>query len=803
MQVMRFALRRLRRSPAFAGIAIGTMALAIGAAGVAFALLKTVVLTPLPYAHPDRLVTIAEGQGPEGTGQTISYATAYDLKARTRALESVAIWGDAAVRFLAGGRLDFLRGMRVTANYLDTLGARFALGRDFRPEEDAPGSHVIILTYDTWATHFGGDPAVVGRALPAEDGAYLVVGVLAPDFQPLHMSNDAEIPHLYVPLGYGPGAKRCRTCRGQRAIGRLRPGVSPGAARAELNVAMHEIAAGDPLEYPHESAVAIAPLDDQIVGRFRPALWMLQAAVLLLLLLGCANVATLLLARMIARRTEMAVRAAIGASRWQLLRYGLAESLLLAAAGGAAGTALAWIAIRVIAHSGDPNLPRLGELSPDASLFLVGGAATIVTAALCGVLPAVLGSRPSAPALRGDRSSTMGRPYQRLLHGLAAAELVFAFVLVCAVGLLGRSYATLTHLDLGYDPSHVLTLSLLPSGGYPAEHGGIAYFDAVVRQMRAIPGVENAGYASTLPLSHPSPQRIYVRERPLAHDADAPRVETYQISPDYFDVMRMRVREGRGFAATDIETAQPVAVVSTAAARTLFGGRAAIGAHVQTAERDDSAPWAEVVGVVDDVQQYGLDRSPDAAVYIPLRQAQNPQGWTSVAIRSSVPPETIEPQVRAAMAAVDPLQPVFHLQPMSRFIALSLSQRTLTLRLIAAFGALALALAVGGVYGVISFGVTQRTREVGLRLALGATPQSVRWLIGREVAAIAAVAVGAGFCLQVAFAKLLGSLLFAVTPLDPLTTAAVAAIMLLSAMAAGALPMRRAARIDPMTALRD
>jgi putative ABC transport system permease protein len=386
---------------------------------------------------------------------------------------------------------------------------------------------------------------------------------------------------------------------------------------------------------------------------------------------------------------------------------------------------------------------------------------------------------------------------------LVATELALAFVLVLVVGLLSKSYLELMHVDPGFAPQNVVTLSLLPDDvHYTTPTSRLAYFDAVVSRMRIVPGVQDAAYASTLPLSHGSTSSFYVREHPLPRDIDAPSLDTYLVSTNYLNVMNIPLRYGRRLSREDTSTSQAVAVISESAARAQFTGDNPIGQHIQIGRHSDG-PWMTIVGVVGNVHQYGLDRTGDAAIYVPFAQVVRPsQGWASLVVRSSQPPERMESAVRAAMTAVDPLQPVFHLQPMTTFVALSVAQRTFALALVSAFGVLALLLATGGVYGVVSYVVERRTREVGIRLALGAPPSAVRWLMVREMLVVAVAAVIAGFVLASATTSGLSPLLFGVTRFDVETTLAVAGALIAAALCASWAPVARAARVDPLVALR-
>jgi putative ABC transport system permease protein len=797
---VRHAIRTLQKSPTFAVVAILTLAVAIGANAVVFAVVKAVLINPLPYGDPDRLVTIVETDNHTSNPETVSAATFTDISRQSESFEQLSLWGDGSVRLVETDRSDMIRGMVVSANFFDTLGVSMHLGRGFRSGEDRPGrEHVLIVTYGMWMERFGGDPRIVGHAISTLDGAYTVVGVLPPQFHPLHMSNPAEFPRVFIPFGYDVGRSSCRgsTCRTLRAIGRLTHGVTIEQARGELAAITYGLGRAYPNVYPGGERMLVASLRDQLVGPFAMALWVLEAAALLLLLLACANVATLLLARTVARHRDTVIRIALGAARWQLIREMLTEAVLVAIAAGIGGVLLAWSATQLIASTANANLPRVAELAPDRSMLFFGIAASLITVVVFGLAPAIIGSRSVPAGLRAGWCATAQPSHTTAIRALIAMELAVSFVLVLAVGLLFKSYLRLTRVDPGFDAHSVLTVSLLPAG--ISER--LAYFDAVVGRTRAIPGVQDAGYASTLPLSHPSTSSLYIRERPLVRNADAPTLDIYLVSANYLAVMKIPVLHGRGFTPQDTESARPVAVVSESAAQSQFRGENAIGQHIKLGRLDEGRPWALIVGVVGDVHQYGLDRKADAAVYVPF--AQYPaQGWASLVVRSRIPPERIESALRAAMLAVDPLQPVFHLQPMTTFIELSMAQRTFTLSLIAAFGGLALALAIAGVYGVVSYMTGQRLRELGLRLALGASPASIQRMIHGQVLATAILGIVVGCAALAAFSNALSTMLFEVSPRDGETIAVAVALLVAAALLASYRPIARAARVDPALILR-
>jgi predicted permease len=781
------------------------MAVGIASNTTVFTILNAVVLADLPYHAPDRLVTFSTARDGEAPQDEIGVPAVADWAAHSQTIEGLGLWRDTALRITRDGRTELVRGMRVSANYFDLLGVSMQLGRSFRAEDDTPaGRNALILTDATWRALFGGDPRVIGRAVQSVDGLYRVVGVLAADFRPLHMSNPGEFPSVFAPLGLERSAYPCRPCPAVRVVGRLTPGASVAAAQAEVNTRFAQFARQHPADYSTTAVVRIATLREQLVGRFGKAVATAQAVAALFLLLACVNVAALLVAQTARRRADIALRAALGASRARIAGELLTESVLLAACGGVAGVALAWIATRAIAVLGATEIPRLQEVTPDGSLLLAGLATTLASGLLFGVLPAVRASRIDLnPVLKGLEASTNRIPNRAGINVLLAGEVGLAFVLVAAVALLGTSYVNLIRVDAGFDPRHVVTLSLMPDGTqYGTAERRLAYFDAVTARTRQIADVDSAGYASTLPLSHPDAAPLHIREHPPSVEADAPLVDAYLASPDYFRALGIPLLRGRGFSITDRRGTAPVALVSESAARLLFSGDDPIGSHIQLGARDEQQPWATIVGVVRDVRQYGLDVPARPAAYLPFAQAPHVQGWSSLVVRTRVDSDRVEGAVRAALLDVDPLQPIFHLQSMDEYVAKSLAQRTFTLTLVAVCGGFALLLATLGVYGVVSYVTALRAREAAIRLALGAAPASIVAMLGGHAAALAMLAVACGAAIVTVAGRAVSPLLFQVDAGDPRTLGAVATVVLAAACVAAGLPAWRIARRDPLAALR-
>ncbi len=531
----------------FTALVVATLALGIGANTATFSVLKAIALNPLPYRDPDRLVTIAEADSHTPNPVSAGYVTMHEWQVRSRSFERLVIWGDHALWPVRQGHPDLWRGVGVNYDFFDMLGVPMLLGRMFTKEDDQPETgDKLILTYGLWMSYFGGDPTVPGRTIPLAGGGTLtVVGILPADFHPLHMSNPGEIPQFYQTHGYGPDDLKCHACRGGRVIGKLRSGVTLAQARAELNGIMRQLAREYPDDYAKDLSVVLMPLRENLVGRFGGALKITFGAVGLLVLLACSNVANLLLARATGRQAEMALRASLGAGRGRLVRQVLTESLVLSFAGGMLGVACAFAVTWAIGRMGASEIPRIDEIGPDFSMLGWGLLVSVLTGLLFGAVPAWEAARIDLRSvLQGMTTSSLPRAKHRLLNTLASVEIALAFVLVLGVGLLGKSYVRLMQVDPGYDPRNVLTLTLLPHGADTAEKV-LAAYDRVVNQMRTIPGVEEAGYASTLPLSNKAESSFYVRGEGGNAKAEAPQINTYYVSPGYLRVMKIRLLRGR------------------------------------------------------------------------------------------------------------------------------------------------------------------------------------------------------------------------------------------------------------------
>jgi putative ABC transport system permease protein len=800
----RYAFRILRKNPSYTFTVLATLALAIGANTAIFSAVKAVLLDQLPYRNPGSLVKLGENDGAEDRAETIGYTTAYDLRRMSHSFQSMSLYRNGSGAITERGEPELVSGLRVNYNFFDTLGIQMQLGRGFLPEEDRPDRrYEIILGHALWMGRFGGDPHILGRTIHVSDSSFTVVGVLPEGFQSLQIPGAGPSPEIFEPLGYAltdPWA--CRDCQHLQFIGRLKPGVPIARARAELETVMSGLVQQYPASYPPQARVAFEPLRDHIVGRASTVLWVLMAAVGFVLLIACVNIANLMLARATGRAKEMALRAALGAARWRLIRQLIAESLLLAIGGGVAGVLLGWWSMAGLVSLAPEGVPRLNEVHMDAAVLWFALAASILTGLLFGLMPALrsAGADPN-DALKDLGKATGGRSRRGLRNVLVMGELALAFVLAVGAGLLGRSLLRLINVDPGFDPYHVLTLRTYVYGArYRMPEAEINYYDQAFARLRATRGFESVAMTSALPLRDFDRWGFHVRDRRLAHDSEAPSADNYAVSADYFRVMRIPLKRGRAFDSRDNTASPKVAVISEACAREQFPHDDPIGKQIQLGGRDDTKPWITIVGVVGDVRQYSLDVAPRIAAYVPL--AQNLSFTFSLVARTSVDPRGLEKAARAAFLAADPSQPVFEAQPLESYLASSLAQRRFTLVLLALFSGLALVLAAVGIYGVVSYAVTSRTRELGIRMALGAGRRDVLTMVLRQAAAMAGAGLAAGLVASLVLTRFLTSLLFEVRTTDVATLAAMAALLAGVALIASYLPARRAAGVDPNIALR-
>jgi putative ABC transport system permease protein len=799
-----FALRQFRKSPLFTIVTVSTLALGIGANTAIFSVVKAVLLDQLPYREPSRLVKIAEADPDNPIPETIDFTTAHDLRKRSRSFEHMSLFRDGGGALVEGGEAELISGMRVGFDYFDTLGVKMQVGREFAAEEDTPQTRFeTILSHGLWLRRFGGDPSIIGRTIRVSDRSFKVVGVLPERFHPFVRSGRDEMPEIYMPLGYDlklPEA--CRGCQHLQMIGRLKPGVSAQQANAELNRIMGDIKRENPKDYSEQTVVRMMPLRDYVVGRVSTALWILLGAVGLVLLIACANVAHLSMARASSRVQEMAVRSALGAQRFRIARQLLVENVLLGIVGGTIGVMLAFWGVRVLTSLGPGELPRAQDVRVDLPVLLFALAVSLLTGVLFGIAPALRSARVDpGEALKGAARATDSRSGHSYRGVLIALEISFAFALVMGASLLGKSLLKLLNVDPGYDPHHVLTAGVYVYGArYKSPEAELAFYDQAMARLRALPAVEGTAMTSNLPMASVDRRALHIQDRPLVNESEAPSPDTYSVSPDYFSVMRIPLRRGRLFTIDDRIGTPGVALISESCARAVFPNEDPIGKHIQLGGRDNKKEWLTVVGVVGDIRQYGLDRPSKMEAY--LAQAQNVNFGYSLIVRTARNPRREVDTVRRAFFAVDPTQPLNQIQPLEDYVAESLATRRYTLFLLGMFGMLAVLLAALGIYGVVSYGVSLRTRELGIRMALGAARRDVLRMVLRQGASVVAVGLLFGLGLSFMLARFLTSLLFHVRPQDPGVTVVVSITLALAALLASYIPARRASRVDPMVALR-
>ena len=795
---LRHGIRLLRRSPGFTILAVLTLSLGVGATTAIFSVADPVLFRPLPFPNADRLVLVGERDA-DGSMSNVGYLTFADLARESRTLERAAAAGSWQVTIDGHGAPERVNGQRVSATFFSMLGVRPALGRDFVADEDTPGSNkVVILSHGLWARRFGSDSSIVGKAISINGTAYLLAGVLPESYESV-IAPGAEIWRV---LGYDASLPyACRTCRHLRMFARLRPEVTPTGAAAELSELSARLVREYPKEYPAAGAI-VQPLGDATMSATRPVLWAVLGASVLVLLIAAANVANLQLARAMRREEEFAIRSALGAGRGRLTAQLLAEGIVLALIGGTAGLLVARFTLGALVDRLPPAMPRLAAIRLDGAALLVGAGITLLLGVAMGLVPAAREGRgPLAGTLRGGRRLTSGRHLARA--GLVVSEVALALMLLIGAGLLARSLLRLLSVDPGFDATHVLTLQAQATGPkYPDSTSVYENHARIIEAVRRLPGVERAGTASQLPLGgNLDSYGINAQDKPLANPELAPYADRYVVSPDFIGAMGIAVRRGRSFTATDNSDAAPlVAIVSAGLASRIWGKEDPIGKRIRMG--DPNGPWRTVVGVAANIHHRALDASESSQIYLPERQWQFADNVVALVVRTRGDPTNLARAVRSAVQALDPAQPITALSSMEQVIAISTTQRRLALLLFVSFAVVALVLAVAGIYGVLAGAVTERTREIGVRTALGATPRAILVMVLLQGARLAAAGLVLGLIGALSLGRFLQSLLYGVGTADPLTLASVALLLGAVALAACLLPAMRALGIDPIAALR-
>ena len=800
-QDLRFTLRMFARAPAFAAVAILTLALGIGAATAIATAVHRTLLRPLPYLHGDRLALLGEPDGtdPRAVGN-VGYATVADWRVRLRTFDELSVIRGWSPTLVAEEGAERLNGLRVNWNYFRMLGVRTAFGRDFDAADDHPDRwRVVILSEDLWRRRFGARPDIVGSTIDFNGRPYEVIGVLPAWFEPLASERFYRRAEIWAPLGYDlAGDSSCRTCRHLRLVGRLSTGVTLDDARTELAVVQEGVRREHPSDYSEAPPVA-RMLHEEITAGVRQPLRVLLIAVAFVLLVGCANVAGLLVARAIDRERELVLRAALGAGRGRIVRQLLTESLVLATAAGVLGVLVARWALALLAREAPASVPRLDQAAADPALLAIGAAVAAVALIAFGVIPAWTSARLDLQVVLNTTRHSPGRGPLRARELLIAGEVAVALMLVAGAGLMFRTVDRLLRVDPGFDPRGVLSAGLLLVGPPWAEDQAVRVFqDEVLRRVQSLPGVERAALAGQIPLGNNYDRRGFrIEGRTFASPADAPSVERYGVTPDYFPVMRIPLLAGRLFTGADTTDGAPVLLVGDTTARMLWPGESPLGARVRIGGPDN--PWRTVVGIVGDVRHYHLGDAPTAQMYVP--QQQMTDSYLVLVARTSVDPSSVTTAIRREVAAIAPDVPTYDIATLEQRLSASVATRRFLMLLLSVFAAVTLAMVSVGLYGTVSQAVSARRRELGIRAALGATRADITRLVLFRGLKLVGLGLAAGLAGAAAVARVLGSQLYETTAADPFALAMAVASLIFVALVAHAAPLRRATRVDPSTAL--
>ena len=815
LQDLQYGTRMLRKNLAFSAIAILTLALGIGASTAVFSLVNAVLLKPLPYPNPQQIVfpwrqppaglNLGYNEMPWGRPDFLFF------ERESKSFQSVAAFKSDSFNLTGSGDAARLDGLRASAGFFPSLRIYPIIGRTFTAEEDQAGhEHVVVLSYRLWRDRFGSDTQILGRALQLNSESYTVIGVMPQGFvfpRADEMPNSFPFPRdtqLWVPLALIPGPIIPGEDSELAVIGRLQPGITPAQAQSEMNVVSKRLEDFFPGGKGWFS-MKITSMDQQIAGDTRRPLLLILGAVGGVLLIACSNVAGLLLSRSLARTKEFTLRAALGAGKWRLMRQLLTESLILAGIGGIAGILIAKAAIHFVKFFAPPNIPRLDEVSLDIRVVLFALAITFVTGILFGLAPAIAGSRDNlVESLKeGGQRSGSSLAGAKLRNVLLISEVALALVLVISAGLLTRTFLHLLKVDPGFNPTRVLTFELtLPATKYTDQPQIVALYQRALESIRSLPGVESAGITATTPLGGATESTsIRLPDHPL-QDPKARAFSNYtMISPGYFAAAGTPILRGRDFLDSDTADSQPVTIINSAMAKKFWPGEDAIGKQVAPASK--KYPGETIIGVVADVKRLSLREDPPPEMYVPYNQKVWPSLLTmDVILRTKVDPASLTDDVRNALRSVDPDLPLAKITTLRTIVDDSMTLPRFAMLVLGSFAGVALLLASVGMYGVISYFVGQRTREIGVRVALGAQRRDVFGMVLGQGARIAGIGIALGLLAALAATRMMVSFLYGVQPIDPLTFAALPFLLLSVALLACYIPARRAMRVDPMVALR-
>jgi len=812
---LRFAVRQLRRNPGFAITAILTLAIGIGATTAIFSIFYAVLLRPLPFHQPERLVAVSvlnfpanSGANAVGAPDVVSYPDFFDWRTQNHSFESLAAYHSLLATADSNGSARMLSGVAVTSDFFHVLGVSPAMGRAFTRDEEQAGDHSVILSHELWVSDFNASPNILGQPIKLFDDSYTVIGVMPASFS---FPVQTPAPSFWITSGQDASGKDPST--GQRGwqqldvIGRLKPGVAISQAQAEMNAIQAKLAKLYPDADVNVRGASVVPELETIVGDVRTALRVLFSAVAALLLISCANIAGLLLARGSSRVSELAVRAALGASRWEIVQQLLAESLLLSLLGGAVGAGLSVLLLKGLLHLVPAGSPRVGEASIDGTVLAFTFGISLLTGVLFGLFPARQLSRlDPALALRdGTRTSAAGRKQHRLHSALVIAETALGLVLLVGAGLLIRSFLHVLAVDPGFNPGNVLTFRVgLSPKRYKDDTVSLAFYRQLIAKLEALPGAKQATAAFPVPLSGSNISITFdIEGRPHA-PGDEPVARVSIIEPSYFQTLGVPILRGRTFSADeDQENGRPVIIINQAFANKFFPGEDAIGKHIRPglSGEDGKRTIREIVAVVADVKRAGLTEEARPEYYLPYAPTNITKPY--FALRVAGNPESYVNSVREAVASLDKEAPVYHVYSLEELISLSTASPRFQTLLLTAFAAIALLLAAIGLYAVLSYMVAQRTHEIGLRMALGAQRGNVLQLVLNRGISLALIGVALGIGASVLLTRFLSALLYEVKPLDPITFICVAAVLLTVSAIASLIPASRAAGLDPMQTLRD